>query len=412
MTIQFEGFTPIEGGICAPKGFTASALHCGIRTNKERDDLALIYSDAPCNTAAVYTQNKVKGAPITVTQKHLENNIAQAVIVNSGNANTCNVDGEEKAIRMCQLAGEALGIPPHDVVVASTGIIGEILPIEPIEKSMDELKSKLSPTGNLAAREAILTTDLVNKEHAISFELGGKQCVMGGMAKGSGMIHPNMATMLAFLSTDVDIDKNLLQETLIAIVDDTFNMISVDGDTSTNDMAVILSNCKAGNPTITDKNSKDYAIFCKALYAVLVNLSRFIAQDGEGATKLLECNVSNACDTKTAKIVSKSVITSSLFKSAMFGQDPNWGRILCAIGYANAEFDINRVEVELTSESGAVTVCKEGRGVPFSVPDAEKVLAAHDVIINIDLGDGSASATAWGCDLTYDYVKINADYNT
>lgn len=407
-----SNFEVIEGGICASKGFLASGLHCGIRKNKLRPDLALIYSDVPCNSSAVYTLNKVKGAPIVVTKKHLEDGIAQAVIVNSGNANTCNIDGEEKAFRMCELAGEVLNIKPQDVIVASTGIIGEILPIEPIENSIQELKEKLSSTGNMEARDAILTTDLVYKEYAISFDINGKKCVIGGMAKGSGMIHPNMATMLCFLSTDVSISKELLREALSNAVEDTFNMISVDGDTSTNDTVTLMSNGKASNSEIIEKASTEYGIFYACLVEVLEDLSKKIAKDGEGATKLLECNVINACDKNTAKIVAKSVITSSLFKSAMFGQDPNWGRILCAIGYANAEFDINLISVDINSNAGNITVCENGRGVKFDTKLAVSILSAEEVHININMKDGSKSATAWGCDLTFDYVKINAEYHT
>lgn len=412
MGIKFDGYDIIPNGICAAKGFLAHGVHCGIRKAKDRLDLALIYSDVPCNSAGVYTLNKVKGAPIIVTKKNLENGIAQAIIVNSGNANTCNIDGEEKAQRMCELAGKALNISPSDVIVASTGIIGEILPIEPIENFIGELAEGLNECGNEAAANAILTTDLVKKEHAVSFVIGDKTCVIGGIAKGSGMIHPNMATMLSFLSTDVNIEKNLLAKSLKDVVDETFNMVSVDGDTSTNDTVTIMSNGKAGNKVITDENSAEYKIFRKGLYAVLMNLSREIAQDGEGATKLLECNVAGACNVETARIVAKSVITSSLFKSAMFGQDANWGRILCAIGYANAEFDINKIQVDLVSENGELTVCQNGRGVVFDHDFALNILKAHDVIININMYDSDATATAWGCDLTYDYVKINAEYHT
>lgn len=405
-------YNKIEGGICAANGFSAGGVHCGLRQNKDRLDLALVYSDVMCNCAGVYTLNKVKGAPIIITQNHLKDNLAQAIIINSGNANTCNIDGEEKALRMCELTANAMGLKTQDVIVASTGIIGEILPIEPIENAMESLKATLSPTGNDMASDAILTTDLVKKEYAINFELNGKTCIIGGMAKGSGMIHPNMATMLAFVSTDVDIEKNLLQRCLKDVVDETFNMISVDGDTSTNDTVTVMSNAKAGNSTITDPNSDEYKAFYEGLYQVLMNLSKDIARDGEGATKLLECNVCNASDINTARVVAKSVITSSLFKSAMFGQDANWGRILCAIGYSNAEFDINLIQVILSSANGDITVCENGRGVQFNKDDALEILKAEEVQVNIDMHDGESNATAWGCDLTYDYVKINADYHT
>lgn len=404
----------IEGGVCASQGFLASGMYAGFKRNKSKLDLALIYSETMCNCAGVYTLNKVQGAPIVVTKKHLEdnNNKAQAVIINSGNANTCNLDGEEKAFKMCELAGEALNIKTQDVLVASTGIIGQVLPIEPVENNISALKEKLSTSGNTDASKAILTTDLVTKECAVEFKIGDKTCRVGGMSKGSGMIHPNMATMLAFVTTDVNISKEILQETLTDVTNDTFNMISVDGDTSTNDTVILMANSKADNKEISDKNSDDYKMFYKALYLVLEDLSKAIAQDGEGATKLLECNVLNACDKNIAKVVAKSVITSSLFKSAMFGKDPNWGRILCAIGYAEAEFNINKIQVEIKSEVGSIIVCQEGRGVDFDIEFAVKILEAHDVFINIDMNDGEASAKAWGCDLTYDYVKINADYHT
>ncbi|MFI3115804.1 MAG: bifunctional glutamate N-acetyltransferase/amino-acid acetyltransferase ArgJ [Clostridia bacterium] len=412
MVIKFDGYEIIDGGVCAPQGFLAQGVHCGLRSDKTRNDLALIYSEIPCSTAGVYTLNKVKGAPVVITQKHLENGVARAIIVNSGNANTCNIDGEEKALRMCELASKELNIPVDEVLVASTGIIGHILPIEPIENSIENLAKTLSRDGNDNACDAILTTDLTKKTYAVTFDINGHKCVIGGIAKGSGMIHPNMATMLSFITTDVSIEKTLLSKTLKAIADDTFNMVSVDGDTSTNDTVIVMSNGKAGNDMIVREDTEAYQIFYQGLYAVLMNLSREIAQDGEGATKLLECTVNNACDTATAKIVAKSVITSSLFKSAMFGQDANWGRILCAIGYANADFDINLISVDLKSEFGTINVCQNGRGVEFSHADALEVLKASEVTVEINMHDGTATATAWGCDLTYDYVKINADYHT
>jgi len=332
MFVNFKGYDYIDGGVCAADGFLASGVHCGLRKNKEKLDLALVYSPKVCSAAAVYTQNKVKGAPIYVTQQNLADGKAQAIIVNSGNANTCNADGEQKAEMMCEAIAKELDIKKEDVVVASTGIIGEIMPIEPIQNACPALKKGLSNKGNEQACQAILTTDTCKKEYAVSFEIGGNKCVIGGMSKGSGMIHPNMATMLCFLTTDVAISPSLLQKALSKITDDTFNMISVDGDTSTNDMVTILASSAAGNTEITDPRSKDFAIFSNALYVVLMNLSRAIAQDGEGASKLLECVVSGAEDVKTAKTVAKSIITSSLVKSAMFGQDPNWGRILCAMG--------------------------------------------------------------------------------
>lgn len=405
-------FKKIGGGVCAPEGFFASGIHCGLRKNKKKPDLALIYCDVPCEAAAVYTKNKVKGAPILVTREHLKNSKARAVIVNSGNANTCNIDGEEKASEMCSLAARAVGITTDEVLVASTGIIGEVLPIEPIKAAIPQLAKTLAKDGNRQAREAILTTDLVKKETSFTFELDGVTCTMGGMAKGSGMIHPNMATMLCFMTTDINITSELLQKALSAVTEDTFNMVSVDGDTSTNDMALIMASRKAVNTLIDKASSKGYKLFVEGLHFMMENLSKKIAKDGEGATKLLECNVCGAKDKKSAKAIAKSVITSSLFKSAMFGQDPNWGRILCAVGYSEAQVDIDRVKVCLCSKTGEVIVCENGRGVSVDLAEAFEVLTADEIRINITLGDGKAKATAWGCDLTYDYVKINAAYHT
>lgn len=412
MAIKFKGYDAVEGGVCAAAGFKAAGVHCGLRKNRTKPDLALIYSDVLCNAAAVYTLNKVKGAPIFVTKEHLKNGKAQAIIVNSGNANTCNIDGEKKAQMMCELIANEINLDPNDVIVASTGIIGEVLPIEPIARARKELAQQLDENGNDDAAMAILTTDTCKKEIAVRFELGGATCTIGGMAKGSGMIHPNMATMLCFITTDVAIKSELLQSALSSVVNDTFNMISVDGDTSTNDMVTILASGKAENQEISSIKSDEYAAFVNALYAVMMNLSRMIAQDGEGATKLLECTVHNACDVETAKMVAKSVITSSLFKSAMFGEDPNWGRILCAIGYTNADFDINNVSVRIKSSVGDVKVCESGRGILFDEDEVKEILSADEIKIIIDMGDGDGSAVAWGCDLTYDYVKINASYHT
>lgn len=412
MAVKFKGYDLINGGVCAAKGFKASGVHCGLRKNRTKPDLALVYSEKLCNAAAVYTLNKVKGAPIYVTKQHLKDGKAHAIIVNSGNANTCNIDGEEKAEMMCELIAKELEINPNDVIVASTGIIGEILPIEPIEKVCGSLKAQLSNEGNENASLAILTTDTCKKEVAVTFNIGDTKCTIGGMAKGSGMIHPNMATMLCFITTDVAIHSGLLDKALHAVVNDTFNMISVDGDTSTNDMVTVLASGCAENELIENPSSEEYDIFLNALYTVMMNLSRIIAQDGEGATKLLECTVQNACDIETAKIVAKSVITSSLFKSAMFGEDPNWGRILCAIGYSNADFDINHVSVRIKSSLGDIKVCEGGRGVVFEEEKVKHILHADEIKIIIDLEDGEYSAVAWGCDLTYDYVKINASYHT
>ncbi len=403
--------TKINGSVCAPKGFRANGVYCGIRKNKSKRDLCLIVSDVPAVAAAMYTQNKVKGAPITVTQENLSDNMACAVICNSGNANTCNADGIHKAKAMCEATAKALGISASDVIVASTGVIGQPLPIEPILSGMDELVEGLSYEGDEAAAEAILTTDLTRKELAVSFEIGGVTCRMGGIAKGSGMIHINMATMLSFLTTDVLITPDMLNKALKQVVADTYNMVSVDGDTSTNDMVSIMANGQANNPVI-DKEGADFDTFTAALTEISTYLSKAIAADGEGATKLLECTVIGADSKDTAKAVAKSVITSSLFKAAMFGKDANWGRILCAVGYAPCDVDISKVGVTLKSSAGEVIVCENGSGVEFSEEKALAVLSENEIGIDIRLGKGDYRATAWGCDLTYDYVKINGDYRT
>lgn len=407
-------FKLIEGGVCAAKGFKASGLYCGIKNNPtKKNDIALLVSDVVCNTAGVYTQNKVKGAPVIVTKKNLEKSggKAIAVIVNSKNANTCNADGEEKAEKMCSMAAEALGIKPCEVVVASTGVIGQILPIEPIEKAIPLLKEKLSYEGNEEAAVAIMTTDTFKKEYAVEFTLGGKVCRMGGMAKGSGMIHPNMATTLNFITTDAAVSSEMVKKALSEIVKITYNCLSVDGDQSTNDTCMLMANGLSGNAEITAEG-EDYEIFKSALYEVMSNLTRMLAKDGEGATKLLTCVCKGAPDLDTAIIVAKSVIRSPLFKCAMFGEDANWGRILCAIGYAEAEFDINKVSVDLSSKAGKIHVCENGAGVEFSEDEAKKVLSEDEIFIDINLFEGEKEATAWGCDLTYDYVKINGDYRT
>ena len=401
----------IDGGVCAAKGFRAAGIHCGIRKNKTKPDLALICSDSLCNAAAVYTTNLVKGAPLTVTRSHLANGEAQAVIVNSGNANTCNANGIEIAEAMCSLAANGLGISSDNVLVASTGVIGQPLPLEPIENGMPQILSLLSYEGSDSAAKAIMTTDLVKKEIAVEFELGGKICHIGGIAKGSGMIHPNMATMLVFITTDAAISSEMLQLALSTDVQNTFNMISVDGDTSTNDTVIVLANGLAGN-AIIDKNGEDFAVFMKALNTVTIALSRMIAADGEGATKLLECSVSGAATENDAKTIAKSVICSSLLKAAMFGADANWGRILCAIGYSGANVDITKVSVSFVNEKGEICVCENGAGVAFSEEKAKEILLEKEIEIRIGLGDGDANAVAWGCDLTYDYVKINGDYRT
>ncbi len=399
-----------SGGVCAAKGFTASGIHCGIRKNKTKKDLALIYSEVPASAAAVYTTNLVKGAPLTVTKKHLANGKAQAVICNSGNANTCNANGIEIAEKMSALVSAKLNIPAEDVIVASTGVIGQPLDITPIESGMDALVAGLGNNSDDAA-EGIMTTDTVKKEIAITFEAGGKTCTIGGIAKGSGMIHPNMATMLVFLTTDANISPEMLTKALSSDIKNTFNMVSVDGDTSTNDMVAIMANGMAGNAEITAEG-EDFTAFMNALNTVTVYLCRMIAGDGEGATKLLECTVSGASSEEIAKTVAKSVICSSLVKAAMFGSDANWGRILCAIGYSGADVDVNKVDVSFVSKAGEILVCKDGAGVDFSEETAKEILLEKEIGIDIRLNSGDAKAVAWGCDLTYDYVKINGDYRT
>lgn len=406
----------IEGGVCAAKGFKANGIQCGLahagaHVTKKKNDLALIVADKECTAAAVYTTNKVKGAPILVTKEHIKDGTAKAVIVNSVNANTCNADGVEKAKKMCELAANELGIDENDVIVASTGVIGQILPIEPIAKGMKSLVKGLAYDGNLRAVEAIMTTDTMPKEIAVEFEIGGKTCTMGGMLKGSGMIHPNMATTLTFITTDADISAELLQRALSDVVKVTLNRVSVDGDTSTNDMVCVMASGMAENTPVTKEN-EDYEAFVNALYAIMMNLARMMARDGEGATKLIECAVTGAETEKIAETVAKSVITSSLFKAAMFGEDANWGRILCAVGYADADFDINKVDVKIASDAGMIDVCKDGAGVDFSEAKAKKILEEEEIRIIISIGDGGGKAVAWGCDLTYDYVKINGDYRS
>ncbi len=407
-------FKVIDGGVCAAKGFKASGVYCAIKENPtKKNDIALIVSDVMCSAAGVYTSNKVKGAPVIVTKKNLEKSggRAKAVIVNSKNANTCNADGEEKALKMCSLAADALGIKPEEVIVASTGVIGQVLPIEPIEKAVPQLVEKLSYTGNAEAATAIMTTDTVKKEYAVEFEIGGKTCHLGGMAKGSGMIHPNMATTLNFITTDCAVSAPMLQKALSEIVKITYNCLSVDGDQSTNDTCMLMSNGLAGNAEISAEGA-EFDTFKAALYQVMANLTRMLAKDGEGATKLLTCICSSAPDLDTAIIVAKSVIRSPLFKCAMFGADANWGRVLCAIGYAEADFDINKVDVDLGSKAGRIAVCRNGAGVDFSEDEAKKILTEDEIEIYIELNQGNAQATAWGCDLTYDYVKINGDYRS
>ncbi|WP_081642823.1 bifunctional glutamate N-acetyltransferase/amino-acid acetyltransferase ArgJ [Lachnobacterium bovis] len=406
-------FKKVEGGVCASQGFEANGLNCGLNPVKEKNDLGIIFSKEECQTAAVYTQNKVKGAPIIVTKENLKksNNISQAVIVNSKNANTCNADGKEKAEAMCKLIADELQIPRERVIVASTGVIGQVLPIEPIKSHVSDLVKGLSKNGNIEAAHAIMTTDTIKKEYAIQFELDGKVCTIGGMAKGSGMIHPNMATTLNFVTTDIAIDESLLQEALNKIVKITYNCLTVDGDTSTNDMLCVMANGLAQNNKITSKG-EEFDIFCEALYDVLMNLTKMLAKDGEGASKMIECTCKGASSLDIAIKVAKSVVGSSLFKCAIFGEDANWGRILCAIGYTDAEFEINKVDVTLASKAGEIVVCQNGSGVEFSEEKAKIILEEDEIYVNVDLKQGHEEAKAWGCDLTYEYVKINGDYRS
>ena len=401
----------ISGGVCAAQGFKANGIHCGIRRNHSKKDLALIVSQVPAAAAAVYTTNLVKGAPLTVTKNNIANGMAQAVICNSGNANTCNWNGIEIAEGMCALVEQHTGIAASDVVVASTGVIGQVLDLTPIAEGMPALVAGLSVPGAADAAQAIMTTDTCPKEVAVEFEIGGKICRMGGIAKGSGMIHPNMATMLVFITTDCAITPEMLQLALKGDVPNTFNMTSVDGDTSTNDMVTVLANGLAGNDPITAEG-EDFNTFMKALNTITVQLCRMIAGDGEGATKLLECTATGADTLEAAKIAAKSVITSSLLKAAMFGADANWGRVLCAIGYSGADVDVSKIGVSFRSSKGVVTVCKNGSGILFSEELAKEVLLEKEIEVLVSLGDGPYTATAWGCDLTYDYVKINGDYRT
>ena len=401
----------IEGGVCAAKGFKANGIWCGIRKNKTKKDLALIFSDVMCQAAGVYTTNLVKGAPLIVTKKHLQNGMAQAVICNSGNANTCNENGEELAEDTCKLLAKKLKISANDVIVASTGVIGQPMSIEPFKNGMDELVAGLKYDNSDVANEAIMTTDTKKKQVAVEFKIGDKVCHIGGIAKGSGMIKPNMATMLVFVTTDCAISADMLQHAISADVQDSFNMVSVDGDTSTNDMLTIMANGLAGNKEINE-DGKEYNTFCEALAMVTKKLCKMIAADGEGATKLLECIVTGAKDVKNAKIVAKAVVMSNLLKAAMFGADANWGRVLCAIGYSGADVDITKVNVDFVSSKGGIVVCRNGAGVDFNEAKAKEILLEPEININVGLGDGTAMATAWGCDLTYDYVKINGDYRT
>ena len=407
-----ETFQPVAGGVCAAKGFSAAGVHCGIRRNHSKLDLALIKADVRCAGAGCYTTNKVYGAPITVDREHLQDGYAQAILVNSGNANTCAPNGIQLAKDTCDLVAKALGIDAKDVLPSSTGVIGQAMELAPFEKGIPEAAARLAatPEGSHDAATAIMTTDTHSKEYAVDFTIGGKTCHIGAMAKGSGMIHPNMATMLLFMTTDAKVEPALLQKALSTVVPATFNQISVDGDTSTNDTVLLLASGLAGAEVLPD--TADYDTFVAALTAVAEHLCRELAADGEGATKLLECTVTGAPDLETARAVSKSVIHSTLFKAAMFGADANWGRVLCAIGYTPGDFDISKTAVRLKSRAGEVFVCENAAYHPYSEEEAAKVLQEDEIEILVDLGSGEATAKAWGCDLTYDYVKINGDYHT
>ena len=410
---NFEGYTYVDGGVCAAQGFAANGLNAGINPDKKKNDLCLVYSKEPCSAAGVYTLNKVKGAPVIVTRENLKKShgIAHAILANSKNANTCNFDGIEIAEKACKLAADQLGIKPEEVIIGSTGVIGQRLSIQPFEEYMKPLAEGMTADGNDRAAYAIMTTDTVMKQVAVEFKIGDAICRMGGMAKGSGMIHPNMATTLNFLTSDVAITPELIQKALSDVVKVTYNCLSVDGDTSTNDTVTVMANGLAGN-TLIDKEGEDYETFRQALYIVMMNMTRMLAADGEGASKLLECSVTGAPDQKTAIIIAKSVVRSPLLKCAMFGEDANWGRVLCAIGYAEAEFDIDKVDVDFESEFGKIAVCRDGSGVEFSEEIAAKILSAEEIHILVELKQGKAQAKAWGCDLTYDYVKINGDYRS
>ena len=404
----------IEGGVCAAQGFKAAGVHMGVKThNTSKKDVALIVSDVECAAAAVFTKNAVKAAPIHVDKEHLKNGKARAIIVNSGNANACAPQGEENAKRMCMAAAKAVGCEVEDVLVSSTGVIGQRINVELIEEGIPALAAMLehSESASTAAAQAIMTTDTVKKEIAVETQVGGKKVVMGGIAKGSGMIHPNMGTMLCFLTTDCAISPEMIKTALLETVGVSFNRISVDGDTSTNDSCMVLANGLAGNATITEKG-EDYAAFLEALQTLCIKLAREMASDGEGAKHLITCTVKGAKSEAAAETIGKSVISSTLTKAAIFGADANWGRVLCAMGYSGEEFDPDKVDVHFASAAGDIAVCEQGRGLPFDETLAKKILTEHDVEINITMGEGEGVCTCWGCDITYDYIKINGDYRT
>ena len=401
----------IQNGVCAAQGFRAAGIWCGIRKNQSKPDLAMIVSDVRCTAAGVYTKNKVKGAPLIVTKAHLADGHAQAVICNSGNANTCAPNGMEIAEKTCALTASVLGLNASDVIVGSTGVIGKAMSMEPFENGIPKLAKLLSYNGSAEAGKAIMTTDTKLKEVAVEFEVGGKVCHLGAIAKGSGMIHPNMATMLCFITTDAAISAEMLQKALSNDILDSFNQISIDRDTSTNDTVTIMANGLAGNPEITEANG-DYAVFAEALAYVTKKMSFLLVSDGEGASKTIICTVNGAPDKQTARLISRSVISSNLFKAAIFGADANWGRVLCAIGYTDAEFDVSKVDVWLQSKAGSILVCEQAAHHEFSEEEASRILSEDTITVLVEMHQGDGSATAWGCDLTYDYVKINGDYRT
>ncbi len=412
--IVYDGYAYIDGGVCAAQGFKANGLYSGIKANPtEKFDLCLVVSDVMCSAAGVFTSNKVQAAPVTVSKAHLAatGGKAKAFLLNSKNANACNPDGVEKSEKMCALAAERLCVPAKEILIAQTGVIGQTMPIAPIEDNIDSLVYGLSYDGNEKAAVAIMTTDTVKKEVAVQFTVGGKTCRLGGMGKGSGMICPNMATTLNVITTDCAITAEMLQKALSDVVKVTYNCLYVDGDQSTNDTCAVMANGLCGNACI-EAEGEDYEVFKQALFIVMSNITKMLAKDGEGATKLLECNVVHAKTFEDALAVAKSVIASDLFKCAMFGEDANVGRIACAIGYADADFDITKFSVVLESAKGSVKFFENGAILPFSEEAAAQMLSDDEIKINIDLADGSAEATAWGCDLTYEYVKINGDYRT
>jgi glutamate N-acetyltransferase/amino-acid N-acetyltransferase len=404
----------VSGGVCAPKGFRAGGVWCGIKATSTKRDLALIYSEKTCNCAAMYTSNRVKAASVLVSQINLAGGKCHGVIANSGNANACTgAIGLQHAKAMAGFAADQFAMLPTDFAVASTGVIGVPMPIERIEAAAESLANALrgDAAGHEAALEAIMTTDTKKKDGAIEIELDGKPVKLGAMVKGSGMIHPNMATMLCFVTTDAAINKELLDKALRNAVAKSFNRVSVDGDTSTNDMILVMANGQAGNQFIESEND-DYAIFVEALEALCIKLATAMAKDGEGATKLLTVSVNGAASEADAETLAKSVVSSSLVKCAVFGADANWGRVLCAMGYAGINFDPETVDVCFASKAGNITVCKAGASHPFSEEDAKKILSEDEIEIVIDMKGGKENCTVWGCDLTYDYVKINGDYRS